>query len=89
MIEAIRIFFLTVFLVTDVIIYLLIWNILTERGNHLTGFRTHVNNLLDFSAMIGATENPTEKKYYRLLIHSYIFCLVALVVTIITYFIKL
>ena len=89
MIEAVRILLLIIFAVTDLVVYMLILNILTDRGHALAGFRTHVNNLLEFSTLIDVTKDRAEKRHYKFLIRTYIGSLILLIATVLTYFIKL
>lgn len=87
--DALRILFLIVFAVSANIIYLVIYNILTEKGYSLSGFRIHINNLLDFSDLIRKTADLKEKRRYNLLLRSFILMLVLLLGTALTYLIDI
>jgi hypothetical protein len=87
--DAIRILLLIVFATSGLIIYLLIYNILTEKGFKLSDFRTNINNLLDFSDIIDKTEDRKQKRYYKILLRSFLFSLFLFIGTILTFLIDL
>jgi hypothetical protein len=87
--EAVRFLFLIVFALSSGVIYLLIYNILTERGFKTSGFRTHVNNLLDFSDLVKKTQDQNEKRYYKNLIRAFLVIIVLFLGTALTFIIDI
>jgi hypothetical protein len=83
--EAIRILFLIVFAVFANIVYLLIYNILTEKGIKVTWFRGHISTLLDFSDLANKTENLGDKRYYKNLLRTFIVILILFIGTASTF----
>lgn len=80
--DAIMILLLIVFAVFANIIYLLIYNILTEKGFKAPWFRGHVNNLLEFSDLASKTENAGDKRYYKNLLRTYLLFIVLFIGTV-------
>jgi hypothetical protein len=89
LLDALRILFLIVFVVFGNIIYLLIYNILTEKGQKMSGFKFQINNLLDFSDLIAKTDNAKEKRYFRILLRSFVVLLILFIGTGLTFFLDL
>lgn len=65
--DAIRILLLIVFATAGLVIYLLIYNILVEKGYKLSDSRTSITNLIDFSDLIYKTKDHSQKASYKIL----------------------
>ena len=66
--EAIQFLLLLVFALSTFISYLVIVNILTEKGNTRSNHQNHILNLLDFLDVIHSTTQQAERSYYKRLI---------------------
>ena len=70
--DAVRILLLITFPLCGLITYLIIVNVLTEKGDKLANYKTHVFNLLDFLDLIHSTTIQNEKRYYKRLLTTLI-----------------
>lgn len=66
--DAVRILLLIVFPLCGLITYLVIVNILTEKGYKSSNLKFHIFNLLDFRDLIQSTTEIKERKYYKRLL---------------------
>lgn len=87
--EAIRILLLIVFATAGLVIYLLIYNILVEKGYKLSDSLTSITNLIDFSDLIYKTKDHSQKASYKILFRSLLVFLFLLIGTIMTFLIDL
>jgi hypothetical protein len=86
---AIRILFLIAFVVFGNIFYLLIHNILTEKGINVSFFKSHFNHLHDFSLLIKRTENKREQKYFRNILRGFYGVLICFACTAFTFIVDI
>jgi hypothetical protein len=84
-----RILLLVIFLVFGNILYLLIHNILTEKGIKVSLFKGHINHLLDFSSLIERTEDKQEQKYFKKILRGFYGVLICFICTALTYIVDL
>ncbi len=67
-IDVLRILLLIVFPLSALITYLVIVNILQEKGNKFAHYKPHYLNIPDFLDLIHSTTQQNDKKYYKKLL---------------------